>query len=384
MGGPTGGSQFPDCEVENRAATFRIIPGLAPGGFSIVSVSRDSASGSALHLSDPNVELLVVAPTPSPTISDGVSVNPDFKPFAQSATFKMVPALVSASGPSDFSLQAVYPSQGFNPYLRVFTAGSIGLAQAPPSSGGQEATFTLESRLTNYRPGQHWDNLDESPVTNSVRPGSQNAGTFIMWVRNHTLGAHHITVYRDLGDCSPPDGLLGDHLAAQFLVGGLEYGFTSTEFTFLEEYLVTEDDPGFRDATACKLFPLDLTALRILLDAALVLAFDVLMPDLGTVVALGALAAGGYAAYLGITDPNQLNNDLHTLGACSGDAAKFVQSMFLNAADSAGFITTTGMSDLQNAIDNITHFPTDDNHTVSLWRRLSDGKYCMAHQDGPC
>src|SRR5262249_40265683 len=295
---------LPGCEVENRAATFRIIPGLAPGGFSLLSVSRNSPS--ALFVATQNGQTtapLEIAAPPHPTLDDGITIVPEFAPFAASATFKAVPGLASPSDPSDFSLEAVFPPQGFDSHLRVFGGDSIGLAQTAPSSGGQEATFTLETRLTNYRPGMHWNYLDESPVTNSVRPGSQNAGTFIMWVRNHTLGSHHITVYRDEGNCSPPDGALGDHLAAQTLVGGLEYGFTSTEFTFAELYRVTEDAPGFRDATACKLFPLDLTALKVLLDAALILAFDVLMPDLGTVVALGALAAGGYAAYLGITDP---------------------------------------------------------------------------------
>jgi hypothetical protein len=314
-------------------------------------------------------------------------INPDYPPFAQSATFKAVGGLASASGPSDFSsdfsLEAVYPPGGFDPHLHVLAGGSLGLLETPPSGNGQDATFTLETRLTNYHSGQHWDFLDESPVTNSVRPGSQNDGTFIMWVRNHTLGQHHMSVYHDLGGCDPPDPPFDVHLAAATLVGGLEYGFTSSVFLFGTKYLVTEDDPGFRDAQACSLFPLDLTALRILLDAALVLAFDVVMPEMGTVLAVGALAAGGYAAYLGITDPNQLNEDLNKLGECTGDAAKAVQSMFLNAASSAGFITTTGMSDLQDAIDNFVGFPTDDDRTTSLWRRL-DGSYCMAHQDGPC
>jgi hypothetical protein len=324
---------------------------------------------------------LAIAAPPQATLPGSTTANPDYQLFTQNSTFNAVPALANGSGTSNFSLQAVYPPQGFDSFLRILGGSNLGLlAQVPQGDNGQDATFTVENPVTNYRPGMHWGALDESPLITTVRPGSQNGGTYIIWVRNHTLRSHHITIYPTLvNDCFAADS----HRGAAELSPGMQYGFTSSLFTYGTWDRVDEDDPGRNEAEICQLFPIDLTALAYLLDAAYVLAFDIAMPEVGTALAVGALAAGGYAAYLGITDPNQLNQDLNKLGQCTGDAAKAIQAMFLNGADSAGFITTTGISALQQEILKISNFPTDDSRTVALWQKL-DGSYCFAHQDGPC
>jgi hypothetical protein len=388
------GNALPDCEVANRAAEFQIVPGLAPGGVSVQSVSQPGTYWDVPPTSASGGTLVVAQ-------SDGSDA------FNKSATFKMPPALASNASSALGIPLSIQPLSSSTGYL-TNVPGGLSLVPSAPANPS-DATFSIIQPPTTYRPGDPWNLLDPTPITTQVQPGSAPGATYVFWVRNHTLATQNIEIWETVPfHAGVPTGcysVLNSSIANGFLTPGMEYGFTSTLFTYGNLLRVDLFSNGSNIAEICDMNVQLCSVIEALeLGAAVCLgtvltcgALDVAASVLPVALAVGGAAGAGYAAYLGITDPNQLSSDAQALQNAMQSAAQcgvsavsaLVNSLILNGADNAKLIGQDAASGVQSVAQSLANLVggvcsnNDDDRTVSLWRHL-DGSYVFCHQDGPC